>query len=554
MTTQYVKQRIIVLSELIAFQQIYVIYFVYKCDYNSEGFVVSFVNNKSIEGSDDMPRMIVIPPRTENAVKKLRVAAYCRVSTNHADQENSYETQVRYFSELFDNSSTHQLVGIYADEGITGTSLDSRVSFIKLLEDCRHGRIDRIITKSISRFARNTMDCLKCIRELNDLGITIIFEKENIDTARMSDEMMVTIMGGLAQEESHSISRNVLWSIQKKMASGTYRHARVPYGYKKNEKTGSLIIDPRKAKIVKRIFSMYLSGTGTTSIAVKLNNEGIASPTGVKWNGVTICKMLWQKTYSEFMGPQFQINRGQKPKYYIQNSHPAIIDKETFEQAAMRLKENKTINTETKELLFRKKLICGQCGHMYTLKPGRIINWQCSHKYNTTKRCSNAEISDKALHIALEALCDKLHINGRIILGRCIDHLTRLESLKPGGTLSIANTYTQIAELKEQKHRLTVLRTKGHISDEKFMLMESEVERSIAELNGDIERLSQEKDTAIDDIRLIYETVKEYDGTIEYRERILSELVERIRITGSEIRFELIGGLSFTERNGAYEN
>ena len=516
------------------------------------------------ERGDDMPRMIVIPPRTDNAVKKLRVAAYCRVSTNHADQENSYETQVRYFSELFDNSSTQQLVGIYADEGITGTRLDSRVSFIKLLEDCRHGRIDRIITKSISRFARNTMDCLKCIRELNDLGITIIFEKENIDTARMSDEMMVTIMGGLAQEESHSISRNVLWSIQKKMASGTYRHARVPYGYKKNEKTGSLIVDPRKAKIVKRIFSMYLSGTGTTSIAVKLNNEGIASPTGTKWNGVTICKMLrqekytgntlWQKTYSEFMGPHFQINKGQKPKYYIQNSHPAIIDKETFEQAAMRLKENKTINTETKELLFRKKLICGQCGHMYTLKPGRIINWQCSHKYNTTKRCSNAEIYDKALHIALEALCDKLHINGRIILGRCIDHLTRLESLKPGGTLSIANTYTQIAELKEQKHRLTVLRTKGHISDEKFMLMESEIERSIAELNGDIERLSQEKDTAIDDIRLIYETVKEYDGTIEYRERILSELVERIRITGSEIRFELIGGLSFTERNGAYEN
>ena len=534
----------------------------YKCDYNSEGFVVSFVNNKSIEGSDDMPRMIVIPPRTENAVKKLRVAAYCRVSTNHADQENSYETQVRYFSELFDNSSTQQLVGIYADEGITGTSLDSRVSFIKMIEDCHSGKIDRIITKSISRFARNTMDCLKCIRELKELGITITFEKENIDTARMSDEMMVTIMGGLAQEESHSISKNVLWSIQKKMASGTYRHARVPYGYKKNEKTGSLIVDPRKAKIVKRIFSMYLSGTGTTSIAVKLNNEGIASPTGVKWNGVTICKMLrqekytgntlWQKTYSEFMGPHFQINKGQKPKYYIQNSHPAIIDNETFEQAAMRLKENKTINTETKELLFRKKLICGQCGHMYTLKPGRIINWQCSHKYNTTKRCTNTDISDKELHIALEALCDKLHINGKIIFGRCIEHLSKLESLKPGGTLNIANAYTQIADLKEQKHRLTVLRTKGHISDEKFMLMESEIKRKIAELNGDIERLSQKRDTAIDDIKLVYETVKGYDGSAEYRERILSELVERIVISDCEIRFELIGGLSFKERTGAY--
>ena len=550
------------MSELIAFQQIYVIYFVYKCDYNSEGFVVSFVNNKSIEGSDDMPRMIVIPPRTENAVKKLRVAAYCRVSTNHADQENSYETQVRYFSELFDNSSTQQLVGIYADEGISGTSLDSRVSFIKLIEDCHSGKIDRIITKSISRFARNTMDCLKCIRELKELGITITFEKENIDTARMSDEMMVTIMGGLAQEESHSISRNVLWSIQKKMASGTFRHARVPYGYKKNKKTGFLIIDQRKAKIVKRIFSMYLNGKGTTSIAIALNNDGIASPTGTKWNGVTICKMLrqekytgntlWQKTSSEFMGPHFQINKGQKPKYYIQNSHPAIIDNETFEQAARLLKQNKTNNTVTKELPFRKKLICGQCGHMYTLKPGRIINWQCSHKYNTTKRCTNTEISDKELHIALEALCDKLHINGKIILGRCIEHLSKLESLKPGGTLSIANAYTQIADLKEQKHRLTVLRTKGHISDEKFMLMESEIKRKITELNGDIERLSQKRDTAIDDIKLVYETVKGYDGSAEYRERILSELVERIVISDCEIRFELIGGLSFKERTGAY--
>ena len=516
------------------------------------------------ERGDDMPRMIVIPPRTDNAVKKLRVAAYCRVSTNHADQENSYETQVRYFSELFDNSSTQQLVGIYADEGITGTRLDSRVSFIKLLEDCRHGRIDRIITKSISRFARNTMDCLKCIRELNDLGITIIFEKENIDTARMSDEMMVTIMGGLAQEESHSISRNVLWSIQKKMASGTYRHARVPYGYKKNEKTGSLIVDPRKAKIVKRIFSMYLSGTGTTSIAVKLNNEGIASPTGTKWNGVTICKMLrqekytgntlWQKTYSEFMGPHFQINKGQKPKYYIQNSHPAIIDKETFDLAASIRNKRKGSPGRQTDSPFRGKLICGCCGHVYSLIGGRTrLYWQCNHRYGISEQCENPIIYDKTLRIALEALCDKLHFHAKPIFDRCIKQFELLERMSQNGTITAAQLYEQIAEFKEQKHRLAVLRTKGYITDEKYTSQENEIETEIIKLTSEIDKINSQKDTAANDMRWLIDIFEKYDGSEKYRMKILAEVVERITVKNNELTFELVGGLKFTERTKEYE-
>ncbi|SDB41093.1 Site-specific DNA recombinase [Ruminococcaceae bacterium FB2012] len=190
-----------------------------------------------------MSRMIVIPPSADRSDHKLRVAAYCRVSSNHSDQENSYETQVRYFSSLYNGSQTEELVGIYADEGISGTSLGNRVSFMKMMQDCRNGKIDRIVTKSVSRFARNTKDCLVAIRELKDLGITVSFEKENIDTSRLSDEMMITVMGGLAQEESHSISKNIRWSFQKRMADGSLGHARVPYGYKRNPKTGSLVID-----------------------------------------------------------------------------------------------------------------------------------------------------------------------------------------------------------------------------------------------------------------------------------------------------------------------
>ena len=211
-----------------------------------------------------MPKMIVIPPRNENGVTKIRIAAYCRVSSNHADQENSYETQVRYFSNLYNNSQTEQLVGIYADEGISGTSTYNRTSFNKMMADCRRGKIDRIVTKSLSRFARNTKDCLKSLRELKELGISVCFEKENIDTTRMSDEMMITVMGGLAQEEAHSISKNVRWGFQKRMASGTLGHARVPYGYKSDKKTGKLRIDKNKAEVVRRIFTLASQGNGFT--------------------------------------------------------------------------------------------------------------------------------------------------------------------------------------------------------------------------------------------------------------------------------------------------
>ena len=156
---------------------------------------------------------------------KLRCAAYCRVSTDMGGQKNSYSAQVKYYSQRFENSETETLVDIYADEGISGTSENKREEFKRMIADCRRGKIDRIYTKSISRFSRNTRDCLKNIRELKSLGISVYFEKENIDTAEISDELMITVMGGLAQEESTSIGQNVSWGIRKKMKSGTMKYA-----------------------------------------------------------------------------------------------------------------------------------------------------------------------------------------------------------------------------------------------------------------------------------------------------------------------------------------
>ena len=179
-----------------------------------------------------MPTVTVIQPiiaAEQNT--KIRCAAYCRVSSDSEDQLNSFMAQTRYYSQVFKDSETEELIDIYADEGITGTREDKRDEFQRMLKDCRRGKIDRIYTKSISRFARNTKDCLKNIRELKSLGITVFFEKENIDTAKLTDEMMITIMGGLAQEESTSISQNMRWSVQKRMENGTFNPPSLPYGY-----------------------------------------------------------------------------------------------------------------------------------------------------------------------------------------------------------------------------------------------------------------------------------------------------------------------------------
>lgn len=200
-----------------------------------------------------MATVTVIQPITATETNKLRVAAYCRVSSSSEDQLNSYQAQLTYYSHKFEDSDTEELVDLYADEGITGTREDKRDEFQRLMKDCRRGKIDRIYTKSISRFARNTRDCLKNIRELKSLGITIFFEKEGIDTANVTDEMMITIMGGLAQEESMSISQNMQWSIQKRMQNGTYIVSNQPFGYRKEK--GRFIVYEEEAVIVRRIYA-----------------------------------------------------------------------------------------------------------------------------------------------------------------------------------------------------------------------------------------------------------------------------------------------------------
>ena len=232
---------------------------------------------KQIDGNLalEQQRVIVIPAHDEIVARKLRVAAYARVSSSSEDQLNSYRVQNQYYSELISNNPDWEMVDIYADEGITGTSVEKREDFQRMMQDCRKGKIDRILVKSISRFARNTKDCLAAVRELKELGVSVLFEEQGIDTSKVSSEMVTAIMASLAQKGSESISGNVRWGVQKRMQDGTYLPSSLPFGYTMIEK--SIQIDETQAEIVREIYTAYLAGKNVDEIAKKLNQTQAGS-------------------------------------------------------------------------------------------------------------------------------------------------------------------------------------------------------------------------------------------------------------------------------------
>ena len=231
--------------------------------------------------AEKRPRVIKIEPAERPQNVRLRVAAYTRVSSDSEDQLNSFAAQNRYYTELISGKAEWRMVDIYADEGITGTSVAKRDDFQRMMADCRRGLIDQILVKSISRFARNTKDCLQNIRELKELGVNVRFEREGIDTVNVSSELITAIYAAFAQKESESISGNMRWSYQRRMESGTFLPSSMAYGYRLDGK--KIVIDPEAALIVSRIFQWYLSGVNKTEIAKRLNEEGVPSGQQKQW-------------------------------------------------------------------------------------------------------------------------------------------------------------------------------------------------------------------------------------------------------------------------------
>ena len=480
--------------------------------------------------------------------KKKRVAAYCRVSTGSEDQRNSFEAQKIYFTRLYKGSPEYELVDIYADLGISGTRND-RPEFMRLLDDCNRGLIDVVVTKSISRFARNTKDCLTALRELKRLGITVTFEKENIDTARVSDEIMITIMEGLAQEESISISKNVRWALRKRMANGTLRIARVPYGYKK-DKDGRLAIDEPKAALIRRIFDLYLSGYGGRKIALILNEEQIPSPKGTLWNNITIYKILkqekyigdilWQKTYSVFMGERDQINRGDVDSWYIRDAHPAIIDRETFIKA-QELRQESTRTGKRGESLspFRGKMRC-TCGRSLLYVKNKYPYWECSARFDSVTPCDCSIVYDEVIEAAWKKMCYKLCRHADEILAPILVQLEKMDEAVRGGEMEELNERAD--DIRQRRYVLHKLRSEGVIDYEVLMQSEGELEAELKMITDRADRLNESYDDMSEHVAHICNAV-----TSVAPDRLAGLILDYATVDQNTITYHLQGGLEFKE-------
>lgn len=369
-----------------------------------------------------------ISDASDSTIPKLKVAAYARVSTEMDEQQSSYEAQVDFYTQYIKNNPEWIFVGVFADRGITGTSTKNREQFNSMINLALGGHIDLILTKSISRFARNTVDTLQTVRTLKKAGVEVIFEKENLRTFDPKCEMMLTIMSSLAQEESRSISENVRWGNQKSMQDGKVRF---PYscflGYKKG-KDGAPEIVEEEAKVVRAIYQMFLDGWTIRHIARNLTKKKIPTPRGKSvWSAATVQNILknekykgdalLQKTYVEdFLTKKVRKNNGEMRQYYVAQSHEPIIDPEVFDQVQELLEKQKTYRSKVRDCHpFCNMLICGDCGRFYGHKvwhnhdnTERYDVWYCNAKYQGSKVCSTPTLRELEIYQGLGVVLTQL--------------------------------------------------------------------------------------------------------------------------------------------------
>ena len=344
--------------------------------------------------------------------KRKRVAAYTRVSTAKDAMLHSLSAQVSYFSDLIQRNPEWEYVGVYSDEGISGTK-ENRAAFQQMVDDCRAGKVDMIITKSLSRFARNTVTLLKIVRELRDLGVDVYFEKENIHSMNGDGELMLTILASFAQEESRSVSENCKWRIRQDFKQGLAKCWSFMYGY--HIKNGVVTINEKEAAVVRWVFHEYTNGAGTTELARLMRYTNVPSAFGGEWTPMRLIHLLKNEKYAgnmllqkrfcdDHLTKHFRPNRGELPQYFVEGSHPAIIDQETFDKAQEIMRRNwdrQLKFTETVERYpFTQMIVCDKCGKHYQRKASRTgAGWNC-YTYLTRGKgaCHTKRIPEEILY------------------------------------------------------------------------------------------------------------------------------------------------------------
>lgn len=435
-------------------------------------------------------KVTVIPADPKHIQKdirkqRLRVAPYCRVSTNSEEQLDSYQAQIEYYTEKIAAQQEWTMVDMFADEGKTGTSTKKRKEFLRMIKACEKGKVDLIITKSVSRFCRNTLDGLDYVRRLKRMGVGVFFEKENVNTLYMDNEMILTFMMSQAQAESESMSGNIRWGHRKNFKDGkVYFHYAGFLGYRRGE-NNLPEIDPEEAEIVRRIFSRYLIGHSVAKIIADLEADGIKTARGhKKWNDGVIRGMLrnekymgdalLQKTYiADLFTRQTRKNTGELPQYYVENSHPAIIDRLTFQRVQEEMARRsslKKVSTAAKTELAKysgkyvltELLSCGNCGSPYrrvtwTRPEGKKIVWRCINRLENGKKfCKEAPtLEESRIHTAVVSTMNEM-FSLKSMKAILQDSIQSALAQKNGET-SLAAIDSRLSELREQQYRLLQL-------------------------------------------------------------------------------------------------
>ncbi len=510
-----------------------------------------------------MPQVKIIQPIAEQA-KKLRVAAYARVSSDSADQLNSFATQVDYYTSYIQSKDEWEFAGLYADEAVSGTTADKRSDFQRLLADCRAGKIDRILVKSISRFARNTIDCIQTVRELKQLGISVEFEKEDIDTGNMGSEMLLSILGSAAQEESLSISKNLKWSYRRRMKSGDFITCSAPIGYILQNK--ALVPDPQEVPIVEYIFSSYLAGKSIGEIASEINAMEIevANKRTERWHRSTIRYILTNEKYigdalvQKWFTPdelplKHQRNNGKVSQYYIKNSHPAIIPRDIFETVQQLLKqkaEQHVPKTPTRSFPLSRVMKCAFCGSTFQRRPSpKAIRWTCYQHLQSKDLCPMEIVKEEEVYQAFLRLYDKLLDNRSFIFQIMLNQLLELQAKATLTKPDIIEMNEKISELVTQNHSLARLQTKGCIDSAIFIERSNRNNQKIEELRWKLRQL-QEPDNinrTIEDTRLLLDLLEEARPMVEFDPVIFKSMIQKIIIYPEKFCFCLINGVVLDE-------
>lgn len=516
-----------------------------------------------------METVAKIVKNNEAEKKKIKVAAYCRVSTSSDEQLESLEAQKKHYQTYIKSNPAWQYAGLYYDEGVSGTKIERRKQLLAMLDACERKEIDLVVTKSISRFSRNTVDCLEMVRFLIEHNVYVYFEKENLNTMTMESELILSILSSMAEDESRSISQNNKWAIQKRFEKGTYVISYPPYGYINDG--GEMRIVPEEAKVVRRIFDDAINGKGSLQIARALNDDGVKSKRGGLWYSTTISGMLknekytgdviYQKTYTDDRFTR-QTNHGEMQQYYCRNHHEAIISHEVFELADQEIRrraDEKNIKKSTrkysKRYAFSGIMKCGECGALMkrrTHYTGRkeYIAWTCSTHLEDKEKCAMKYVRDDVIKAAFATMMNKLVFGYKEVITPLLEGLDE----------NICYMNSEKQKEFEDKRKAIVEREKllkehfhkNLLNQDIFNRGMADVEqefRTVAQMKEDYLHNQQRGITYIAAARELYTYCSKAEMHSIYDEEIFKRFVNWVVIfSREEVGFRLNCGITLIER------